>query len=66
MGIEDERRRAEILLELGTALFRAGRSLESLQSFRQAAEIARDLGEGELLARAAIGLETTCWRPGTH
>ena len=63
-GIEDERRRAEILLDLGTALFRAGRSLESLQSFRQAAEIARNLREGELLARAAIGLETTCWRPG--
>jgi predicted ATPase len=64
MGIEDELRRAEILLDLGTALFRAGRSLESLQSFRRAAEIARDLGEGELLAQAAIGLETTCWRPG--
>jgi DNA-binding CsgD family transcriptional regulator/tetratricopeptide (TPR) repeat protein len=63
-GIEDERRRTEILLDLGTALFRAGRSLDSLQSFRRAAEIARDLGEGELLARAAIGFETTCWRPG--
>jgi len=64
MGIEDEQRRAEILLDLGTALFRAGRSLDSLQSFRHAAEIARDLGEGELLARAAIGFETSCWRPG--
>ena len=64
MGIEDELRRAEILLDLGTALFRAGKSLDSLQSFRQAAEIARDLDEGELLARAAIGFETTCWRPG--
>ncbi len=64
MGIEDERRRAEILLDLGTALFRAGRSLDSLQAFRQAAEIARDLGEGQLLARAAIGFETSCWRPG--
>jgi DNA-binding CsgD family transcriptional regulator/tetratricopeptide (TPR) repeat protein len=64
MGIEDERRRVEILLDLGTALFRAGRSLDSLQAFRQAAEIARDLGEGELLARAAIGFETSCWRPG--
>ncbi len=63
-GIEDERRRAEALLDLGTALFRAGRSLDSLQSFRRAAEIARDLGQGELLARAAIGLETACWRPG--
>jgi DNA-binding CsgD family transcriptional regulator len=64
MGVPDERRRAEILLEEGTALFRAGRSLDSLQSFRQAAEIARDLGEGKLLARAAIGFETSCWRPG--
>jgi len=64
MGIEDERRRAEILLDLGTALFRAGRSLDSLRSFRQAAQIARDLNEGELLARAAIGFETSCWRPG--
>jgi predicted ATPase/DNA-binding CsgD family transcriptional regulator len=64
MGIEDERRRVEILLDLGTALFRAGRSLESLQALRQAAEIARDLGAGELLTRAAIGFETSCWRPG--
>jgi len=64
IGIEDEPRRAEILLDLGTALFRAGRSLDSLQAFRQAAEIARKLGEGELLARAAIGFETSCWRPG--
>ena len=64
MGVKDERRRAQILLDLGTALFRAGRSLDSLQAFRQAAEIARELGEGELLARAAIGFETTCWRPG--
>ncbi len=63
-GIEDERRRAEILLDLGTALFCAGRSLDSLQSFRQAAAIAREQGEGELLTRAAIGFETTCWRPG--
>ncbi len=64
MGVPDERQRAEILLDLGTALFRAGRSLDSLQSFRQAAEIARELGEGKLLARAAIGFETSCWRPG--
>ena len=64
MGVLDERQRAEILLEEGTALFRAGRSLDSLQSFRQAAEIARDLGDGKLLARAAIGFETSCWRPG--
>lgn len=64
IGIEDDRRRAEVLLQLGTAMYRAGMSLDSLQSFRQAAEIARRLGDGELLARAAIGFETTCWRPG--
>jgi len=63
IGVEDDRRRAEILLALGTAMYRAGRSLDSLQAFRQAAAIARRLGEGELLARAAIGFETTCWRP---
>jgi DNA-binding CsgD family transcriptional regulator/tetratricopeptide (TPR) repeat protein len=66
IGVEDERRRAEVLLELGTAMFRAGMSLDSLQSFREGAEIARRLGDGELLARAAIGFEATCWRPGLH
>jgi DNA-binding CsgD family transcriptional regulator/tetratricopeptide (TPR) repeat protein len=64
IGVTDDRRRAEVLLELGRAMFRSGRSLDSLQAFRQAAEIARRLGDGELLARAAIGFETTCWRPG--
>jgi DNA-binding CsgD family transcriptional regulator/tetratricopeptide (TPR) repeat protein len=64
LGIEDERRRAEVLLDLGTACFRAGSSSDSLQAFRQAAEIARTRADGELLARAAIGFETTCWRPG--
>ena len=43
--------------------YRAGRSLDSLQALRQACDIARALGDGELLARAAIGFETTCWRP---
>jgi DNA-binding CsgD family transcriptional regulator/tetratricopeptide (TPR) repeat protein len=64
IGVDDVRRRAELLLELGRTMFRAGRSLDSLQSFRQAAEIARELEDGELLARAAIGFEATCWRPG--
>ena len=64
LGVEDERRRADVLLDLGTALFRAGRSIDAVAAFREAAAIARDLGEGELLARAAIGLETACWRPG--
>ena len=66
IGIADPRRRAETLLDLGTALFRAGTSLDSLQSFREAAEIARELGDGELLTRAATGFEDACWRPAMH
>ncbi len=66
IGIADDGRRAETLLELGTAQFRAGTSLDALQSFREAAEIARGLGDGELLARAAIGFEDACWRPAMH
>jgi DNA-binding CsgD family transcriptional regulator len=63
LGVEDEREQAEILLELGTAFYRAGRSLDSLEALRQVSEIARGLRDGELLARAAIGYEETCWRP---
>jgi DNA-binding CsgD family transcriptional regulator len=63
IGIADERRRAGILIELGTAQHRAG-SLGSLESFLAAAGIARGLGDGCLLAEAAIGYENACWRPG--
>jgi len=63
LGIDDERRQAEILLELGGAFYRAGRSLDALHELRQASEIGRALGDGELLARAAISFENTCWRP---
>ena len=66
IGITDDRRRAETLMALGTALFRAGTTLDSLQSFREAAEIARELGDGELLTRAATGFEDACWRPAMH
>jgi DNA-binding CsgD family transcriptional regulator len=64
IGCEDPAQRAQVLTELGTALFRAGRSIDALQSFRDAAAIARTLGAGELLAHAAIGFEMACWRPG--
>ena len=66
IGIPDERRRAETLIELGTAQFRAGTSLDALDSFREAAEIGRELGDGELLTRAATGFEDACWRPAMH
>lgn len=66
IGAPEELGRPETLLELGTALYCAGRSVDSVQAFREAAEIARRQGAGELLARAAIGLENACWRPGLH
>jgi DNA-binding CsgD family transcriptional regulator/tetratricopeptide (TPR) repeat protein len=64
LRIESPQRRAEVLLELGTAGHRAGRALDALDAFRMAAGIARDIGDAELLARAAIGYEDACWRPG--
>ena len=54
-----------MLLELGDVQppGRAGRSRRS-SAFESAAEIARELDDAELLARAAIGYEDACWRPG--
>ena len=66
LGVDDPADRAEVLLRLGDARHRAGDAEEALQAFREAAAIARDLGDGELLARAAIGFEETCWRPAIH
>jgi DNA-binding CsgD family transcriptional regulator/tetratricopeptide (TPR) repeat protein len=66
IGIADPRRRAETLLDVGTARFRAGTSLDALDAYREAAAIARELGDGELLARAAVGFEEACWRPAMH
>ena len=64
IGIEGERERADALLELGSASHRAGKATDALEAFASAAAIARELGSGELLARAAIGYEDACWRPG--
>jgi DNA-binding CsgD family transcriptional regulator len=64
LGIESPAKRAEVFLELGTASHRAGDAADALQAFAQTAGIARELGDGELLARAAIGYEEACWRPG--
>ncbi len=64
LGIKDPAERAEVYLELGTASHRAGKALEALEAFRSAAGIARELQNAELLARAAIGYEDACWRPG--
>jgi DNA-binding CsgD family transcriptional regulator/tetratricopeptide (TPR) repeat protein len=66
LELEIERRgeRAELLLELGFAAHRAGRAFVALDAFRGAAEIARELDDAELLARAAVGYEDASWRPG--
>jgi DNA-binding CsgD family transcriptional regulator len=66
LGIDGAPQRAEVLLELGTAKHRAGKALEALHAFRSVAEIARDLGDAELLAKAAIGYEDASWRPGIN
>ncbi len=64
LGIDLPPKRAEVLLELGTARHLAGKAIDALDAFRSAAEIARELDDAELLARAAIGYEEASWRPG--
>ncbi len=66
LGIADRRERSTAHIDLGYALHRAGRSLAALDSFREAAVIARELSDAALLARAAIGFEEACWRPAIH
>ena len=63
LGVGDVRDRAELELWRGEALMRAGAALDALEAYRNAAAIGRAEGDGELLARAAIGFEETCWRP---
>ena len=48
-------RRCELVLRLGDAQWRAGNAEAARSSFEQATEVARRLGDGELLARAALG-----------
>ncbi len=64
LGVGDPRERAGVFLELGMASYRAGKEPDALDAFAAAAEIAREQGSAELLARAAIGYEDVCWRPG--
>ena len=66
LGLEEPARTRDVLLRLGDARHRAGDAEEALHAFREAAAIARDLPDDELLARAAIGFEETCWRPAIH
>jgi DNA-binding CsgD family transcriptional regulator len=64
LGIEDPRRRAAVLLELGMARHKAGKAPDALRALAAAAQIGRELSDAELLARAAAGYEEASWRPG--
>jgi DNA-binding CsgD family transcriptional regulator/tetratricopeptide (TPR) repeat protein len=64
LGIDGPLDRAEAYLELGAASHLGGKAPDALKAFAAAAEIARELRRPELLARAAIGYEEACWRPG--
>ena len=52
----DPARRLALLLELGEAQRRAGRFVPARETFEGAAEIARELGDAQALARAALGV----------
>lgn len=51
-------RRCDLLLRLGDAQWRAGDVKAAQSSFEDATQLARRLGDGELLARAALGYVT--------
>ena len=63
LGVDQPAERAALLLELGDTRHRAGRAVDALAAYAEAAELATALGDAELLARAAIGYEEACWRP---
>jgi DNA-binding CsgD family transcriptional regulator/predicted ATPase len=63
LGVENDHERANVLVELGTAYYRAGKWLDAHEAFSSAAELARTLGDADILARSAIGFEEACWRP---
>ena len=64
LGIPGGTDRADALLDLGAVTYRAGRSVDSQDAFLAAADIARGLGDGRRLSRAAVGYEDACWRMG--
>jgi hypothetical protein len=63
-GRGDDTQRCELLLALGAAQRRAGTVALGRETFGDAARLARDLGAGELLARAALGYAGPLGGPG--
>ena len=64
LGIADVHDRSLIKLDLGEVCFRAGESTEALDAYTDVAATAREIDDGELSARAAVGFENACWRMG--
>jgi DNA-binding CsgD family transcriptional regulator/tetratricopeptide (TPR) repeat protein len=63
LGVREARERGRVMLSLGDACNRAGHADAALDAFARTADLARSLGDTELLARAASGFEEACWRP---
>jgi hypothetical protein len=59
-----ERERCEVLLSCGRGLWRAGEADEARKIYATAADLARELGEPELLAQAALGFGRRDYVPG--
>ncbi|GAB2898010.1 ATP-binding protein [Streptomyces mayteni] len=55
------RRWATVALDLGSALHHGGDEAAALRAFQEAAAVARALGDGELLTRAALRLRRAVW-----
>ncbi len=66
LGVREGHERADVMLRLGDACHRAGHADAALDTFSRTAELAAALRAPELLARAAIGFESACWRPAIH
>ncbi len=64
LGVKSPSEQAEIQLELGTASHVGGSWADAIEAFTAAAEIGRGVGDADMLARAAIGLEEACWGEG--
>ena len=64
LGVPNLPAEADVRCRQGLAWHLAGRPAEALESFAAAAAVARACDDEALQARAAIGFETACWRPG--
>jgi DNA-binding SARP family transcriptional activator/tetratricopeptide (TPR) repeat protein len=57
--VEDADRHASLLLSLGDAFWKAGDHAQGREAFRRAGDVAKEVGEPERLARAALGFGGT-------